>query len=132
MDGYIAKPYDPATLKRCLQRVIMVGHCWDEGASNRGLDMKRFLSAALILDFDTWAESAPEKLRAVAGDLFELSRFMKEARDFGILTLDRWASPSASSDRAASIETAVAGLRECLGAAAEALQLTSNGALAAA
>ena len=72
MDGFIAKPYEACDLRDALQRVIIGGSCWDDGASRRMLDMKRFLAAIQndALDtwsgFDGWTRAMDHALREIA------------------------------------------------------------------
>ena len=132
MDGFIAKPYEAATLKNALQQVIMFGHCWTDGEPERTLDMKRFLKAAAVWDFEAWAVAAPEELRAAAADADDLAEFQKEANTLGFLSLERSLESVAASGDPASIEGAISDLRLGITAAQEALIMTRDESLAAA
>lgn len=132
MDGFIAKPYETATLKNALQQVIMFGHCWTNGVPERTLDMKRFLKAAVAMNFEAWAVTAAEALRTAAMDAAGLAEFQKQAHSLGFLSLERSLHALATSGAAASIEAAISDLRLGITAGQEALSMTHEEALAAA
>lgn len=132
MDGFIAKPCDASTLRGALQRVIMSGHCWIDAVPERTLDLKRFLEAATDLDFAGWANSAPEALRAAAGDAAQLEKFQQQARGFGFLALERLLQSRADSATALPAGAALAELRRCRDAGHEALCMTRDQMLEAA
>jgi CheY-like chemotaxis protein len=40
MDGFIAKPFSVATVRKTLRTLLMQGHCWPEGPARRFLDVE--------------------------------------------------------------------------------------------
>jgi CheY-like chemotaxis protein len=40
MDGFIAKPFSVATVRKMLKTLLMQGHCWPEGPARRILDIE--------------------------------------------------------------------------------------------
>ncbi len=132
MDGFIAKPYEAATLKSTLQQVIMFGHCWTDGVPARTLDMKRFLKAATVRDFAAWANAAPEALREAASDANGLAEFQQQAHTLGFLSLEQSLQAFATSGAEASIEGAISELRVAIIVGQEALSMTRGESLAVA
>ncbi len=143
MDGFIAKPYDAQTLKGALQKVIMFGHCWDEGVPERTLDMKRFIEAAEKLDFEAWAEATTRALREVdvalqetglAASSASLRELGNDARLWGLVKLERMLDlpVAGTSVPHGWLGRVLAEWGRCLAASREALCLSREQVLAAA
>lgn len=132
MDGFIAKPFDVATLKCALQQVVMFGHCWPDGPSERSVDLAAFLGAAARIDFTAWAAGAPESLRVSAGDDRRLETLRGEARDLGFLKLDAALGVPRGGDVPPKqwLSRALDCLRLSLTSAREALRIEEREALA--
>jgi CheY-like chemotaxis protein len=143
MDGFVAKPYEPRTLKVALQQVIVSGHCWSDGPPERTLDMKRFLDTAVRLEFAKWADGMPRALRDVADALENdgplawadrVGKLSEDARLRGFLKLERrFQLPAAGAAPSQGwLGGALADLGHCLTASREALCLSREQSLAAA
>lgn len=98
MDGFIAKPFDAATMKGALRQVTIFGHCWTDGPSERAMDLARFLVAAERSEFEAWAAEAPRALGEAAGDPERMREFREDALAFGFEKLAMLLGPGERLD----------------------------------
>ncbi len=143
MDGFIAKPAESSALRSALQKVIVSGHCWPDGGSERALDMKQFFQAAETSDVEAWAEAMSGVLRDLAGALEQggprdnaalLRKIGDEARSRGFVKLERRIALALEEGviPADWLRGAQGDLSQCLAASREARTLSIEKALAAA
>lgn len=98
MDGFIAKPFSVAALRKSLKQLVTQGHCWPEGATRRILDVGALETESVqqnrsfdaeVLETRTLLQELVEKLDVLTPDqCIEKSEALASfARRYGLLTL---------------------------------------------
>ena len=106
MDGFITKPYEIKHLKQHLQQVVLRGYSWQDGASERTMELETFWNAVghgepgNVREFEVKAMDMQRRLHLLAEAGGELTTVIHEhagvleafAKKFGFLRLSEAAA----------------------------------------